>query len=64
MRVPAAKAGKVAKMFDFECKKCSHQFEAMAKDGDVILCPDCQEPGYRILSCPRVDSHAAAGWRR
>jgi phage FluMu protein Com len=68
MRVPAAKSGTVRKLFDFECPKCNKVWEEMANNEDLetgaIKCSECQEVGKKLISAPRVDSHAAASWRR
>ncbi len=29
-------------LYDFVCRACSHQFEALVRPGSVTACPSCQ----------------------
>lgn len=68
MRVPASQAGSVRKMFDFQCPQCQKIWEEMANqtelDTGAIQCSECGVTGTKQFPSPRVDSHAAASWRR
>jgi len=38
-------------IFDFECRQCGHEFEALVRTGDVPACPSCKsEDLKRLLS--------------
>ena len=38
-------------IFDFECRQCGHEFEALVRTGDVPACPRCKsEDLKRLLS--------------
>jgi putative FmdB family regulatory protein len=38
-------------IFDFECRQCGHEFEALVRTGDVPSCPKCKsEELKRLLS--------------
>jgi putative FmdB family regulatory protein len=28
-------------LYDFQCRSCGHQFEALVRAGDVARCPSC-----------------------
>jgi putative FmdB family regulatory protein len=67
MRVKASET-KTAKLYDFKCKDCGVTFEAMATWAELqrnkIKHGSCRLHAERLFSAPRVDSHAAASWRR
>ncbi len=44
-------------LYDFQCKNCHHEFEALVRTGDVPQCPACQSRDLeRLLSAFAVDS--------
>jgi putative FmdB family regulatory protein len=44
-------------LYDFRCKSCDHEFEALVRTGDVPLCPACKGQDLeRLLSTFAVDS--------
>ena len=46
-------------MFDFECRKCGHQFEDLVKPTRRYLsCPHCNGTAARMVSKPNFD------WRK
>jgi len=28
-------------LYDFHCRRCEHEFEALVRSGDVPVCPQC-----------------------
>lgn len=45
------------KVFDFECKDCGHVFEELTKEGEVILCANCNSDNTeRLLSAPNLNT--------
>jgi putative FmdB family regulatory protein len=67
MRVKA-NATTVAKMYDFKCRSCGVVFETMATWDELtankIKHGKCKLSAEKLFSAPRVNSHAAASWRR
>jgi putative FmdB family regulatory protein len=46
-------------IFEYECKGCGHQFEALVRKSDVPACPSCQGTELeRLLSLPVVKSES------
>lgn len=46
-------------MYDYVCKSCHHQFEALVLGGRVPVCASCGgEELERLLSLPRVQSES------
>jgi putative FmdB family regulatory protein len=44
-------------LYDFRCKSCDHEFEALVRTGDVPVCPSCKGQDLeRLLSTFAVDS--------
>lgn len=44
-------------LYDFRCKTCDHEFEALVRTGDVPECPTCHgQDLQRLLSTFAVDS--------
>ena len=44
-------------LYDFRCRGCGHEFEALVRTGDVPRCPACQGQDLeRLLSTFAVDS--------
>ncbi|HYM25493.1 MAG TPA: zinc ribbon domain-containing protein [Vicinamibacterales bacterium] len=44
-------------LFDFECRKCRHEFEALVRPGDEPSCPACGSRDLeRLLSAFAVDT--------
>jgi putative FmdB family regulatory protein len=44
-------------LYDFQCKSCHHEFEALVRTGDVPECPTCHSRDLeRLLSAFAVDS--------
>ena len=40
-------------LFEYECKKCEHTFEALVFNGEAVECPQCQATKVeRLLSVP------------
>jgi putative FmdB family regulatory protein len=46
-------------IFEYECKGCGHQFEALVRKSNVPACPSCQGTELeRLLSLPVVKSES------
>ena len=46
-------------IFDFECKRCGHRFEALVLSKTVPACPECKsEELEKLLSLPAIKSDA------
>lgn len=44
-------------IYEYSCKACDHQFEALIRGQKTPVCPSCQsEDLERLLSLPRVKS--------
>jgi putative FmdB family regulatory protein len=44
-------------IYEFSCKRCQHQFEALVRGGSAPVCTSCgSEDLERILSLPAVSS--------
>jgi putative FmdB family regulatory protein len=44
-------------LYEFRCKNCEHEFEALVRTGDVTQCPSCHRQDLeRLLSIFAVDS--------
>ena len=44
-------------LFDFECRACGHEFEALVRTGDVPSCPSCGAKDLeKLLSAFAVDT--------
>jgi putative FmdB family regulatory protein len=40
-------------LFEYECQKCEHTFEALVFNGEAVECPHCQATKVeRLLSVP------------
>jgi putative FmdB family regulatory protein len=40
-------------MYEYACRKCDHQFEALVKAGEQVECPECHSQKLeRLLSIP------------
>ncbi len=40
-------------LFDFSCRKCENQFEALVMNGERVECPECHGGSIdRLLSAP------------
>jgi putative FmdB family regulatory protein len=40
-------------LYEYTCKKCEHDFEALVLNGEAVSCPHCQsEKVKRLLSVP------------
>jgi putative FmdB family regulatory protein len=38
-------------IFDYKCRGCGHQFEALVRTGDTATCPECKSQDLeRLLS--------------
>lgn len=50
-------------IYEYECRKCSHTFEALVQNGDRAECPACHARDLeQLLSIPaRPVASAAAG---
>jgi len=47
----------VMPLYDFRCKSCNHEFEALVRTADVPQCPACKGQDLeRLLSTFAVDS--------
>lgn len=46
-------------IFEYECKGCRHQFEALVRKSDVPACPSCQGTDLkRLLSTPALKTES------
>ena len=46
-------------IFEYKCKGCGHEFEALVRKSDVPECPSCQSTDLdRLLSLPVVKSES------
>ncbi|HEY6214951.1 MAG TPA: zinc ribbon domain-containing protein [Vicinamibacterales bacterium] len=44
-------------LYDFECRACHHEFEALVRAGDTPACPSCGSRDLRrLLSAFAVDT--------
>jgi putative FmdB family regulatory protein len=44
-------------LYDYECRKCGHEFEALIRTGDTPVCASCGSPELeRLLSGFAVSS--------
>ncbi|MDB4876645.1 MAG: hypothetical protein JWM41_3091 [Gemmatimonadetes bacterium] len=44
-------------LYDYSCRACAHQFEALVRGAKVPVCPECKsEDLERLLSMPVVKS--------
>jgi putative FmdB family regulatory protein len=44
-------------LYDFRCRACGHEFEALVRSGDAPECPSCKSPDLeRLLSMFAVSS--------
>lgn len=40
-------------LYEYQCQKCEHTFEALVFNGEAVECPECQaEKVERLLSVP------------
>jgi putative FmdB family regulatory protein len=46
-------------IYEYSCRSCSHQFEALVRGAALPSCPECQSGDLeRLLSLPAVKSDA------
>lgn len=46
-------------IFEYTCRACAHQFEALVRKGDTPACPSCRsEDLEKMLSGPAIKSHS------
>ena len=46
-------------IYEYSCRNCSHQFEALVRGATVPSCPECQSADLeRLLSLPAVKSES------
>ena len=46
-------------IYEYECKGCGHQFEALVRKSDAPECPSCKSTDLdRLLSLPVVKSES------
>jgi putative FmdB family regulatory protein len=46
-------------IFEYKCKECGHEFEALVRKSDTPSCPDCKGTDLeRLLSLPVVKSES------
>jgi putative FmdB family regulatory protein len=44
-------------IYEYECRACRHQFEAIVRTGDTPACPECRSADLeRLVSLFAVDS--------
>jgi putative FmdB family regulatory protein len=47
-------------LYEYACQKCSHTFEALVFDGDLVECPQCHgsklERQWSVPARPRMNS--------
>ena len=49
-------------IYEYSCRNCSHQFEALVRRATVPSCPECQSADLeRLLSLPAVKSESTRG---
>ncbi len=50
-------------LYEYQCKKCKHQFEKIQKFSDRLVkkCPKCGGPVEQLLSAPAVQ-FKGSGW--
>jgi len=49
-------------IYEYSCRSCAHQFEALVRSAKVPVCPQCQsEDLERLLSLPAVKSETTRG---
>jgi putative FmdB family regulatory protein len=48
-------------LFEYECRKCEHTFEALVFNGEAVECPQCQATKVeRLLSVPAKPRESAS----
>jgi putative FmdB family regulatory protein len=46
-------------IYEYQCKKCEHQFEALVRKSDVPACPSCGATHLeRLLSLPALKTES------
>lgn len=46
-------------IYEYQCKGCGHQFEALVRKSDVPACPSCASPDLeRLLSLPALKTES------
>ena len=46
-------------IYEYSCRNCTHQFEALVRGSRVPKCPECESPDLeRLLSLPAVKSES------
>lgn len=49
------------KVKNFECQDCGHEWEELFKDGDEIVCPECESKNTKaLLSAPGLGRFSMA----
>ena len=49
-------------LFDYRCRSCDHEFEALVRGDDLPACPSCEGTDLeRLLSLPTVRSESTRG---
>lgn len=44
-------------IFDYKCRKCSHEFEKMVRNGETASCPSCAADDLeQLLSVPGIST--------
>jgi putative FmdB family regulatory protein len=48
---------KAMPIFDYKCRKCGHQFEALVRHGQTASCPSCAAADLeQLLSVPGIST--------
>ena len=46
-------------IYEYKCKDCGHEFEALVRKSDVPVCPSCKATDLeRLLSLPAVKTES------
>lgn len=49
-------------IYEYSCRACAHQFEALVRGSKIPACPECRsEDLERLLSLPSVKSESTQG---
>lgn len=45
-------------LFDFQCPKCTNEFEELVNTGspETVNCPECSTPAIKLITGTRIDS--------
>jgi putative FmdB family regulatory protein len=58
-KIPRFARNDAMPLYDYSCRACSHQFEALVRGTKIPVCPECRSADLeRLLSLPVVKSES------